>query len=150
MKDVFSRKEAENVSDWIEIRAIVSVSSKDHFVKQLEQIVESVRTSRTKTEKRQHEEKFKRDHLNAQLSQLIEKARQYAKVLKDFQEVKFFVIRPSSAYPLSLSFRLSEKMNCLLQNPNKTCVCVCVFFIFTIVRSMKKIYSNERLFLEHV
>lgn len=53
----------------------------------MEQIVESVRANRTKTERRQHEEKFKRDHLNTQLTQLIDKARQYAKVLKDFQEV---------------------------------------------------------------
>jgi uncharacterized coiled-coil DUF342 family protein len=54
----------------------------------LEQIVESVKQNRSKIDKRQQEEKSKRDVLNIQLTQLIEKARQYAKVLKDFQEVR--------------------------------------------------------------
>jgi hypothetical protein len=40
-----------------------------------------------KIERRQQEEKAKRDGLNIQLSQLVDKARQYAKLLKDFQEV---------------------------------------------------------------
>ncbi|CAF3903302.1 unnamed protein product [Rotaria sp. Silwood2] len=67
-------------------QAILSSSGKDHFLKQLESIVESVNQSRTKIERRQQEEKSKRDALNIQLAQLIDKARQYAKVLKDFQE----------------------------------------------------------------
>ncbi len=56
----------------------------------MEQIVESVKQNRSKIDKRQQEEKSKRDVLNTQLTQLIEKARQYAKLLKDFQEVNSF------------------------------------------------------------
>ena len=69
------------------IRAILSASNKEHFLQQLEKIVENVQQNRLKIERRQQEEKSKRDVLNVQLTQLIEKARQYAKVLKDFQEV---------------------------------------------------------------
>lgn len=67
-------------------QAIQSNVGKEHFLKQLEQIVESVEQRKIHVEKRQQEEKAKRDTLNLQLSQLIEKARQYAKVMKDFQE----------------------------------------------------------------
>jgi hypothetical protein len=63
---------------------------KEHFLKQLDQIVDSVQQSRVRIERRQQEEKSKRDVLNTQLTQLIEKARQYAKLLKDFQEVNSF------------------------------------------------------------
>ncbi|CAF0725890.1 unnamed protein product [Rotaria sp. Silwood1] len=68
-------------------QAIQSQSGKDNFLKQLENIVESVKQSRFKIEQRRQEEKSKRDALNIQLAQLVDKARQYTKVLKDFQEV---------------------------------------------------------------
>ena len=68
-------------------RAIVTVHGKEQFLKQLETIVESVRQNRMKIERRQQEEKSKRDSLNIQLSELVDRARQYAKVLRDFQEV---------------------------------------------------------------
>ncbi len=74
----------------MKIRAILSASSRESFLKQLEQIVETVQQNRMKIDKRQQEEKSKRDVLNTQLTQLIEKARQYAKLLKDFQEVNSF------------------------------------------------------------
>jgi ATP adenylyltransferase/5',5'''-P-1,P-4-tetraphosphate phosphorylase II len=45
-----------------------------------------------KIERRQQEEKAKRDSLNIQLSQLVDKSRQYAKVLKDFQEVNYHLL----------------------------------------------------------
>ncbi|CAF3910488.1 unnamed protein product [Rotaria sp. Silwood2] len=67
-------------------QAIQSQNGKDNFLKQLETIVESVKQSRIKIELRQQEEKSKRDALNIQLAQLVDKARQYTKVLKDFQE----------------------------------------------------------------
>ena len=70
-------------------RAIRSENSKSNFLKQLETIVESVKQNRFKIEQRLQEEKSKRDMLNIQLTQLFDKARQYAKVLKDFQEVCF-------------------------------------------------------------
>jgi hypothetical protein len=46
-----------------------------------------MKQARLKIERRQQEEKTKRDGLNIQLTELVDKARQYAKVLKDFQEV---------------------------------------------------------------
>ena len=67
----------------------MSNAGKDHFLKALESIVESVKQSRAKIERRQQEEKSKRDTLSIRLAQLVDEARKYAKVLKDFQEVKF-------------------------------------------------------------
>lgn len=67
--------------------AKASASGKELFLKQLEAIVESVKQNRLKIERRQQEEKSKRDTFNIQFTQLVEKARQYAKVFKDFQEV---------------------------------------------------------------
>lgn len=77
-----------------------SIGTKDSFIKQLENIVESVRTNRGRIERRQVEEKTKRDLLNNQFTQLIDKARQYAKVTKDFQEV----IRSISLFRIDSSF----------------------------------------------
>ena len=71
---------------------MLSSSGKANFLKQLEGVVESVKQSRIKIERRQQEEKSKRDVLNIQYAQLIEKARQYAKVLKDFQEVNLIYL----------------------------------------------------------
>jgi hypothetical protein len=48
--------------------------------------------ARLKIERHQQEEKSKRDGLNIQLTELVDKARQYAKVLKDFQEVNSLII----------------------------------------------------------
>jgi len=83
-------------------------------MKQLENIVESVRQNRFKIERRQQEEKHKRDGLNIQLSELVDKARQYAKVTKDFQEVRkktlllrLFILQ----YKFLFYFRLSKKTN---------------------------------------
>ena len=72
-------------------RAIVSTAGKEHFLKQLEVIVESVKQSRVKIERRQQDEKSKRDGFNVNLAQLVDKARQYAKVLKDFQQVGLII-----------------------------------------------------------
>ncbi len=73
-------------------RAILTQNGKDNFLKQLETIVESVKQNRLKIERHQQEEKSKRDGLNIQLSQLVDKTRQYAKVLKDFQEVNYYLL----------------------------------------------------------
>ena len=82
-------------------RAILTVHGKEQFLKQLEAIVESVRQNRMKIERRQQEEKSKRDGLNVQLSQLVDKARQYAKVLRDFQEVPVHVFAGLLGTPVS-------------------------------------------------
>ncbi len=76
----------------ISSRAILSQNGKENFLKQLESIVESMKQTRLKIERRQQEEKGKRDGLNIQLTELVDKARQYAKVLKDFQEVNSSII----------------------------------------------------------
>ncbi len=76
----------------ISSRAILSQNGKENFLKQLESIVESMKQTRLKIERRQQEEKSKRDGLNIQLTELVDKARQYAKVLKDFQEVNSSII----------------------------------------------------------
>ncbi len=68
-------------------RAVLTQNGKENFLKQLESIVDSVKQSRLKIERHKQEEKAKRDGLNIQLTQLVDKGRQYAKVLKDFQEV---------------------------------------------------------------
>ena len=99
------------------IRAMVSTGAKDNFVKQLENIVESVRANRGRIERRQVEEKTKRDLLNNQFTQLIDKGRQYAKVMKDFQEVILSISISSLLH--SFSSRLFETMNCLLPNRNR-------------------------------
>ncbi|CAF3519053.1 unnamed protein product [Rotaria socialis] len=67
-------------------QAFQSQIGKENFLKQLENIVESVKQNRIKIEQRQQAEQSKRDGLNIQLAQLVDKARHYAKVLKDFQE----------------------------------------------------------------
>jgi len=72
-----------------------------------------------KIERHQQEEKAKRDGLNIQLAQLVDKARQYARVLKDFQEVYLeifylFIIQKF------FRFRQYEKMNLSFQSRKKS------------------------------
>ncbi|CAF1187164.1 unnamed protein product [Adineta steineri] len=67
-------------------QAILTPNGKEHFLTQLEAIVESVKINRIKIDRRHQEEKYKRDALNIDLSELVDKSRQYAKVFKDFQE----------------------------------------------------------------
>lgn len=112
-------------------RAILSTTGKDHFLKQLEQIVDSVQQNRVKIERRQQEEKSKRDVLNIQMAQLIEKARQYAKVLKDFQEVNQKKFSQFIYLKKILYSRLYERTKILVQNLNKLkthCIQIIVFF----------------------
>ncbi len=54
--------------------------------------------------------------MNIQLTQLIEKARQYAKVLKDFQEVNLYILILNR---FLFIFRQYVKMKCLQQNLNE-------------------------------
>ncbi|KAI0211684.1 Coiled-coil domain-containing protein 93 [Lamellibrachia satsuma] len=66
--------------------AMSSESTKQQFLKQFEQIVESVKQNRVKVEKRKQTEKMRRDQLNDEHLNLIEKQRLYFKTVKDFQE----------------------------------------------------------------
>ncbi|KAK2177582.1 hypothetical protein NP493_591g02067 [Ridgeia piscesae] len=66
--------------------AMSSEGTKQQFLKQFEQIVESLKQNRVKVEKRKQAEKMKRDQLNDEYLNLIEKQRLYFKTVKDFQE----------------------------------------------------------------
>ncbi|GFR91723.1 coiled-coil domain-containing protein 93-like [Elysia marginata] len=67
-------------------QAMNSVANKEAFLKQFEQIVESVKQNKAKAEKKRQEEKMKRDQLADQHLDLVEKQRLYFKTVKDFKE----------------------------------------------------------------
>ena len=64
-----------------------SESAKEQFLTQLEAILESLRQTVTKAEKRRLNEKLKRDQLNDKYMELLEKQRFYSKLIKEFQQV---------------------------------------------------------------
>ncbi|KAL3831574.1 hypothetical protein ACJMK2_023312 [Sinanodonta woodiana] len=66
--------------------AMSSAANKEQFLKQFEHIVEGVKQNRAKVERKKQEEKMKRDQLNDQYLDLVEKQRLYFKTVKDFQE----------------------------------------------------------------
>jgi len=66
--------------------AMSSLSGREQYLKQLDTIVEGVRQNRLKCESRWQEEKMRRDQLNDQHLNLVEKQRQYFKTVKDFME----------------------------------------------------------------
>ncbi len=67
--------------------AMSSSANKEQFVKQLEVIVEGIKTSLVKVSNKKLELKSMCDEKNDQLNELFEKKRLYYKTLKDFQEV---------------------------------------------------------------
>ncbi|RUS75278.1 hypothetical protein EGW08_016970 [Elysia chlorotica] len=67
-------------------QAMNSIANKEAFLKQFEQIVESVKQNKIKAEKKRQEEKMKRDQLADQHLDLVEKQRLYFKTVKDFKE----------------------------------------------------------------
>lgn len=117
------------------IRAIISSSGKENFVKQLESIVESVKQSRSKIERHQLEEKNRRDGLTIQLTQLVDKARQYAKVLKDFQDVNSAICF-SLIHASSFLFRPYVKMNLSWPNPSESLFPLCLFFFLFLIKKI--------------
>ena len=62
-------------------------SNRDQFVKQLESIVEGIKSNLSKVEAKKLEEKAKCNQLKDKYVDLIDKKRLYYKTLKDFQEV---------------------------------------------------------------
>ncbi|CAC5381609.1 Coiled-coil domain-containing protein 93 [Mytilus coruscus] len=74
-------------------QAMGSQGTKEQFLKQFEQIVEGVKQNKAKVEKRKQEEKMKRDRLNDQHLDLIEKQRLYFKTVKEFKDynIRFIV-----------------------------------------------------------
>ncbi|XP_071811815.1 coiled-coil domain-containing protein 93-like isoform X2 [Apostichopus japonicus] len=67
-------------------QAMASPSSTQQFLKQFEQMVEGIKGTKSSLEKRKMEEKMKRDQINDNYLDLIEKQRLYFKTVKDFQE----------------------------------------------------------------
>ncbi|XP_064143350.1 coiled-coil domain-containing protein 93 isoform X3 [Loxodonta africana] len=67
-------------------QAMASPTSRDQFLRQMEQIVEGIKQSRMKMEKKKQENKMRRDQLNDQYLELLEKQRLYFKTVKEFKE----------------------------------------------------------------
>ncbi|XP_065787480.1 coiled-coil domain-containing protein 93 isoform X2 [Muntiacus reevesi] len=67
-------------------QAMASPASRDQFLRQMEQIVEGIKQSRMKMEKKKQENKMRRDQLNDQYLELLEKQRLYFKTVKEFKE----------------------------------------------------------------
>ncbi|XP_076328201.1 coiled-coil domain-containing protein 93-like isoform X2 [Tachypleus tridentatus] len=66
--------------------AMSSSATKGQFLTQFEQIVEGIRQNRLKVEKKKQVDKMKRDQLNDQYLDLVEKQRLYFKTVRDFKE----------------------------------------------------------------
>nr|XP_032802121.1 coiled-coil domain-containing protein 93 isoform X2 [Petromyzon marinus] len=67
-------------------QAMASQGGREQFLKQLEQIVEGIKQSRVKVEKKRQENKMRRDQLNDEHLDLLDKQRLYFKTVKDFKE----------------------------------------------------------------
>ncbi|XP_068428066.1 coiled-coil domain-containing protein 93 [Clinocottus analis] len=67
-------------------QAMSSSAAKEQFLRQMEQIVEGIKQSRIKMEKKKQENKMRRDQLNDEYLELLEKQRLYFKTVKDFKE----------------------------------------------------------------
>ncbi|XP_051564914.1 coiled-coil domain-containing protein 93-like [Myxocyprinus asiaticus] len=67
-------------------QAMASSGSKEQFLRQMEQIVEGIKQSRIKMEKKRQENKMRRDQLNDEYLELLDKQRLYFKTIKDFKE----------------------------------------------------------------
>uniref|UniRef100_A0A8B9KLJ6 Coiled-coil domain-containing protein 93 n=1 Tax=Astyanax mexicanus TaxID=7994 RepID=A0A8B9KLJ6_ASTMX len=69
-------------------RAMASSGAKEQFLRQMEQIVEGIKQNRIKMEKKKQENKMRRDQLNDDYLELLDKQRLYFKTVKDFKEVR--------------------------------------------------------------
>ncbi|CAK6978429.1 coiled-coil domain-containing protein 93 [Scomber scombrus] len=67
-------------------QAMSSSAAKDQFLRQMEQIVEGIKQSRIKMEKKKQENKMRRDQLNDEYLELLDKQRLYFKTVKEFKE----------------------------------------------------------------
>lgn len=67
-------------------QAMSSAAAKEQFLKQMEQIVEGIKQNRIKMEKKKQENKMRRDQLNDEYLELLDKQRLYFKTVKDFKE----------------------------------------------------------------
>ncbi|XP_054471730.1 coiled-coil domain-containing protein 93, partial [Anoplopoma fimbria] len=67
-------------------QAMSSSAAKEQFLRQMEGIVEGIKQSRIKMEKKKQENKMRRDQLNDEYLELLDKQRLYFKTVKDFKE----------------------------------------------------------------
>ncbi|XP_072435719.1 coiled-coil domain-containing protein 93 isoform X1 [Chiloscyllium punctatum] len=67
-------------------QAMAATASRDQFLRQMEQIVEGIKQNRMKLEKKKQENKMRRDQLNDEYLDLLEKQRLYFKTVKEFKE----------------------------------------------------------------
>ncbi|XP_066467960.1 coiled-coil domain-containing protein 93 isoform X2 [Tiliqua scincoides] len=67
-------------------QAMASSGAREQFLRQMEQIVEGIKQSRMKMEKKKQENKMRRDQLNDEYLELLEKQRLYFKTVKEFKE----------------------------------------------------------------
>ncbi|KAJ8350578.1 hypothetical protein SKAU_G00257080 [Synaphobranchus kaupii] len=87
-KKVFLEKEVNllnSIHDNFQ-QAMSSSGAKEQFLRQMEQIVEGIKQNRMKMEKKKQENKMRRDQLNDEYLELLEKQRLYFKTVKDFKE----------------------------------------------------------------
>lgn len=66
--------------------AMASSNTKEQFLSQFAQIVEGIKQTKFKVDKKKQEEKMRRDQLHDQYLDLIEKQRLYFKTVKEFKE----------------------------------------------------------------
>ncbi|XP_036599343.1 coiled-coil domain-containing protein 93 isoform X1 [Trichosurus vulpecula] len=67
-------------------QAMASSAARDQFLRQMEQIVDGIKQNRMKLEKKKQENKMRRDQLNDEYLELLEKQRLYFKTVKEFKE----------------------------------------------------------------
>ncbi|XP_053327909.1 coiled-coil domain-containing protein 93 isoform X2 [Spea bombifrons] len=67
-------------------QAMSSSGTREQFLRQMEQIVDGIRQNRNKMEKKKQENKMRRDQLNDEYLELLEKQRLYFKTVKEFKE----------------------------------------------------------------
>ncbi|KAM9302474.1 coiled-coil domain-containing protein 93 [Gastrophryne carolinensis] len=68
------------------LQAMASSGTREQFLRQMEQIVDGIRQNRNKMEKKKQENKMRRDQLNDQYLDLLDKQRLYFKIVKEFKE----------------------------------------------------------------
>nr|DBA19516.1 TPA: hypothetical protein GDO54_015340 [Pyxicephalus adspersus] len=67
-------------------QAMASSGTREQFLRQMEQIVDGIRQSRNKMEKKKQENKMRRDQLNDEYLEMLEKQRLYFKTVKEVKE----------------------------------------------------------------
>uniref|UniRef100_A0A8C0GMG0 Coiled-coil domain-containing protein 93 n=1 Tax=Chelonoidis abingdonii TaxID=106734 RepID=A0A8C0GMG0_CHEAB len=83
-KKVYLEKEVRIIH--FSSRAMASSGAREQFLRQMEQIVEGIKQNRMKIEKKKQENKMRRDQLNDEYLELLEKQRLYFKTVKEFKE----------------------------------------------------------------